>query len=224
MATTDFQNHDETSDGKISEIEQPKFEPQQESLEPQITGLGDSEQPDYPIQKTDPQAAHLFIHRTIVNIDTGEKLGNVSDLLFNPFELEVAALTTSTGGILQRGSLAILNQQVRVWGKDFILVEGQGESLQDISPGSENWISLTNNIKGKQVISSNGVRLGQIEDVNIDPNGKIVDFRLSQIFVKGPLYESMRIPATVTHSLGKDALIIDIEEIHESNAGNEIEE
>jgi sporulation protein YlmC with PRC-barrel domain len=223
MATTDIENQDETSESKIHEPEQPEFAPQQESLEPEPPGLDDSEQPEYPIQRPESQPAHLFLHRTIVNIDNGDKLGSVTDLLFNPFELEVAAMTTSTGGILQRGSLAILNEQVRVWGKDFILVQGQGESLQDISPGSENWISLTNNIKGKQVISSNGVRLGQIEDVNIDPDGKIVDFRLSQIFVKGPLYESMRIPVAVTHVLGKDALIIDIEEIHESNAGSEME-
>jgi sporulation protein YlmC with PRC-barrel domain len=224
MATTDFQNQDETSDSKIHELEQPEFESQQKSSESVIPGFDDSEQPEYPIQRPENQPAHLFLHRTIVNIDSGEKLGSVTDLLFNPSDLEVAALTTSTGGLLQRGSLVIRNEQVRVWGKDFILVHGQGKSLQDISPGTENWISLTNNIKGKQVISSDGLRLGQIEDVNIDPNGKIVDFRLSQIFVKGPLYESMRIPAAVTHALGKDVLIIDIEEVPETDAGSEIEE
>jgi uncharacterized protein YrrD len=224
MNTTDFQNQGETNESITPEPEQPELEQQQQVSELESPDEPNAKEPEYPIQKTEGQSAQIFLHRTIVNIDNGEKLGSVSDLLFNPVELKVAAVTTATGKLLQRGTLAIPANQIRVWGKDFLLIEGKGESLQNISLDHERWLSLTNNIKGKQVLSSDGIRLGQIEDVNIDNGGKIIDFRLAQVFVKGPLYESMRIPVAVTHSLGKDALIIDIEEISEPQVGSEDEE
>lgn len=216
MENSNLLTPEETSEDNMPEQNQPELEQPSEinDIDSPETQQAEELQPiEQPIIT---QPTQFYLQRMVVNIENGEKLGSVSDLLFNPYELEVAALITSTGGLLQRETLAIPAHQVRVWGKDFILIEGGGDSLENISPDHENWLSLINNIKGKQVISSDGVRLGQIEDVNINSAGKIIDFRLSQIFVKGPLYESMRIPIAVTRALGRDALIIDIEKVSEN--------
>ncbi|MFU8773066.1 MAG: PRC-barrel domain-containing protein [Anaerolineales bacterium] len=223
MTTPENNPQDENRENTILEAEHPEAEQLIETQDLQTLEEPTSEDIQPISQPKESQPAHILLHKMIVNIENGEKLGSASDLLFDRANLKIAAVTVSTGGLLQRGSQAILAEQVQVWGKDFILVQGKGGSLQDFAPGSENWLSLTNNLKGKQVISSDGIRLGQIEGVSIDASGKIVDFRLSQAFVKGPLYESMRIPAAVTHALGKDALIIDREEIPETQVGNEIE-
>ncbi|MBE0411474.1 MAG: PRC-barrel domain-containing protein [Anaerolineales bacterium] len=223
MTTPEKNPQDENRENIDPEAEHPELEQIIESSEVETLEGSISEDIQPISQQKESQPAQIFLHKMMVNIENGEKLGNASDLLFDRANLKIAAVTVSTGGLLQRGSQAILVEQIQVWGKDFILVQGKGGSLQDFAPGSENWLSLTNNLKGKQVISSDGIRLGQIEDVSIDASGKIVDFRLSQALVKAPLYESMRIPAAVTHALGKDALIIDREEIPETQVGNEIE-
>lgn len=211
MSTNDFQNPGETSESVTPESDQTEHEQHQHNPDKETQADPQPPEAEQVVQKTDNQSAQVFLQKTIVNIENGEKLGNVSELLFDPDELRVAALTTASGGLLNRETLAIPSNHIRVWGKDFILVEGAGESLENISPSHNKWLPLSSKIKGKQVISSDGSRLGQIEDLLIDTEGKIVNYRLSQVFVEGPEYESRHVPVRATHSLGKDALIINME-------------
>jgi len=148
--------------------------------------------------------------KTIVSITNGAIVGQVMDVLIDPDALQVAALVTSKGGLLKRGETeAIPADQVQVWGYDVILVSGPNVVVkEDQLPGLEKWLSASDRIKGYTVVSIDGTRIGELNDVTIDAQGQVVAYDLAQVFVEGPVAESKRIAAELTHSLGPDVLIV----------------
>jgi uncharacterized protein YrrD len=167
-------------------------------------------------QQAEPFSARDMDNRAIVNIATGEKMGSVADLLFDPNELRVSAIVISLGGFLNRETQLITTDQIKVWGKDAILIDHHEEQQRTHRRESENWVKLAEQIRGRYVVSTDGTRVGQVDDLSLDHEGKIVDFRLNQVFVEGPLSESKRIPVEATSTLGKDVLIVDMEKVQQT--------
>jgi len=149
--------------------------------------------------------------KTIVSITNGVVVGQIIDVLIDPNALKVAALVTSKGGLLKRGETeAIPADEVQVWGGDVILVSGPNVVVkEDQLPSLEKWLSASDRIKGYTVVSTDGARIGELNDVMLDSQGQIVAYDLGQVFVEGPVGESKRIAAELTHSLGPDVLIVD---------------
>jgi uncharacterized protein YrrD len=147
--------------------------------------------------------------KSLISAHGGEKLGEVSNILIDPDTLRVSALVISQGNIFNREDLIFPADDVQVWGKDVILIKqsGAGRREQEI-PDREKWLNVSDDIKGRYVVSMDGTRIGQVNDVVIGPDGRILGYDLSQVFVEGPLAESKRIPVDATHSLGKDVLIV----------------
>jgi|GEM_PF-1008668 len=147
--------------------------------------------------------------KAIVYIRSGEKLGDVSKVLFNPQSLRVAALISQHGSLLNRQELAFPAEDVVIWGKDAILTANKEPLSTDETSQLEEYVDLSEQLEGRYVVSTDGVRVGQINDVIIDKTGRIAYYDLSQVFIKGPVGQSKRIPVEATASLGEDVLIVD---------------
>lgn len=161
-------------------------------------------------QEAESQLTQNLNGKAVVSITNGEKIGAVSDVMIDGESLQIAALVTSKGSLLHREFEAIPASAVMVWGKDVILVSGKDVIMhQEDLPDREKWITVSDRIQGRYVVSTDGTRIGQLNDVVIDPQGRIVAYDLSQVYVEGQLAESKRIPVSSTHSLGKDVLIVD---------------
>ena len=179
-----------------------------EESEPETTGTQTR-------AETRTELAHDLNGRAIVDISNGEKIGSVSDILFDPDTLQIAGLLFSGGNLSGLESLfhreigAIPAGDVRVWGKDVILVETTGEFSEDRLPQRDKLVKLSDQLKGRYVVSTDGTRIGQVDDVLVDDQGWLAGYHLSQVFIDGPLAESKRIPVSATSSLGKDVLIVD---------------
>lgn len=159
------------------------------------------------------QLAKQLNGKAIVDIHNGEKIGQISDVLFNPNTLRVAALMISQGGLLNRDEEAFPADNVQVWGKDVVLVNRSNQMGVDRVTGVDQFVKLSDQLRGRYVVSTDGERVGQIEDVLLGDRGQLVGYELSQVFVQGPLVESKRIPVDATSSLGKDVLIVDLSKI-----------
>jgi uncharacterized protein YrrD len=147
--------------------------------------------------------------RAIVSIQNGKKIGSVSDVVVDADKLEVAGLVLSKGTLFDRESLMIPAEQVQVWGQDVILVRSHDLPQEQMTvPEGKRWIYTEDNLRGRYVVSVDGKRIGQINDIIISPDGKLQAYQLSQVYVEGPLQESKRINASSTHSLGEDVLIV----------------
>ncbi len=160
--------------------------------------------------------------KSIVSVTNGQIIAKVEDVMLDPGALRVAALVTSESGLgrmlkFDRKTEAIPGSEVQVWGQDVVLVS-RPDVITNIEelPGSDQWVSVSEKIKGRDVISADGTRIGQLNDVVIDLQGQLVGYDLGRVFVQGPPAQSKRIGVEATRSLGQDVLIVDMAEIIEA--------
>ena len=147
----------------------------------------------------------------IISATDGQVIGKVEDVYIDLNNLHVAAIATSTGGLLTSKVEAIPRMDIKVWGEDVILAEDpnvikEGKSIL----GFEEWESISNQIKSKDVLNTKGEKIAELNDVVIDSKANIVGYDLSNVLIDGPVAESKRINVNATKSLGPDALIIDM--------------
>jgi uncharacterized protein YrrD len=157
----------------------------------------------------DPRPSQELIGKAIISMSDGRKIGSVADIVIDRETLQIAALVTSKGHLFNRRVEAIPASEIEIWGQDVVLVTGS-EVIQpeEEFSGRHNWLYVADSIKGRFVVSVDGTRVGQVNDVVVDRQGRVVGYELNQVFIDGPISESMRIPSSATHSLGKDVLVV----------------
>lgn len=159
-----------------------------------------------------------FKGKPIISIKNGQTIGTITDILIDPKALIIAAVVTSKGSLLSREIEAILAEDVQVWGKDVILVRATDViQKKDEIPNLGEWVSVSGQIKGREVISLDGARIGEINDLVVDMEGKLISYDLEKMssdmtvaMSDSPKEEQNRLSVKATHSLGKDILIVDL--------------
>lgn len=162
-----------------------------------------------------------YTGKTIISINEGKNLGTLQDVLIDPDPMEIAALVTSHGWLPWHDLKAIPASNVQVWGEDVILVEAvNGIKKEKELPGTETWLSVSDDIIGRDVISLDGDKVGQIGEVLMDSAGELIGFQFSQIgyaldtvLAEGPGPKPDWIPGKAVHSMGQDVLVIYTEKI-----------
>jgi uncharacterized protein YrrD len=70
---------------------------------------------------------------------------------------------------------------VQVWGHDVVLVDDSNVVCEmDGLPGNEGWLSVAEQIRGREVVSSEGTRIGTLDDVVLDLKGYLVAYELGR--------------------------------------------
>lgn len=148
--------------------------------------------------------------KSVVDVSTGEKLADVADTMIDPNGPRVAAVVISVGDFLQPEYQYISSDDVQVWGHDVILVRSNDVFIPEthFAEGGD-WLKTSDYLRRRTVLDSNGTKLGQVSDILVDEKGQFAGYRLGQVDVEGPLAESKYIPASATHSVGPDYVIVD---------------
>lgn len=158
--------------------------------------------------------------RSIVSVTNGQIVAKVEEILIDPTTRQVAAVITSKGSLLKRepGIEVIPGDAVQVWGRDVILVKRPEVIVKkDTLPGHEDWLTVSDQIKGHDVVGTDGTRIGQLNDVIIDAAGQLVGYSLARVFIQGPVAQSKRIAAKATRALGGDVLLVEPTEMVEAS-------
>lgn len=150
--------------------------------------------------------------KAIISLRDGEKIGQVDDVLIDPESLRISGLVSSSGGLLDQRNRIILASDIDRWGKDAVLVQDANvsRSLSDV-PDREHWLSATSKLSGLSVVSSSGDKIGQIDDVLVDKDGRMVAYKVSSGFADRSFGRSREIPANTTKKMGKDVVIVDVD-------------
>jgi uncharacterized protein YrrD len=131
----------------------------------------------------------------------------VDDILIDPVNLRVAGIVLSKGGLFDKERRILPAGDISTWGRDALLVEDVNVFRSEVDlPERDTWVSATNRLNGLAIVSTSGNRLGQVSDILIDKNGKIVSYVVSEGTFGG---RSREIPADATKSVGRDAVIVD---------------
>jgi sporulation protein YlmC with PRC-barrel domain len=112
-----------------------------------------------------------LIGKLIVTITHGEIVGKVRDVLIDPNQFEIAALVLPSKAF-SREAMVIPRSVVHIFGKDVILVKSnEAMPRDDTLQGVASLIAVSGQMKGRQVATEKGVRVGLLNDVIVDEAG-----------------------------------------------------
>jgi sporulation protein YlmC with PRC-barrel domain len=162
-----------------------------------------------------------FRGKSIVSIDNGQRIGQVEDIMVDPNSLALSAIITSQGTFLRQEIRGILVEDVQVWGIDAVLVRRSDVILaKEQLTGFDNFISANDQIRGRDVISTSGERVGELSDLLVSNDGRIQGYELGRVNAgladKARDRNNLRLPVSTVASLGKDVLVVEMASIRQA--------
>ena len=126
-----------------------------------------------------------FIGTTILSVQAGARIANVSDVIVDPDNLKIIGLKLS--GPIVRGANILDVKSVREYSEYGIVIDSVDEL---VGPGDiikiEKVLSLNFKLTGLKVETKKHSKLGHVIDFTFNPD----DFIVQQIIVKRPLVKS----------------------------------
>ena len=146
-----------------------------------------------------------LIKKQIVQIDTGNIVGHVEDLLLDPDAQQLAALITTTARWL-REAWVLPWASIQVSTGDVILVQPGAEPAPIHDYPQLEALSLRKiHVSGTTVVTASGKKVGSIAEVMIDPHGVIVGYAVGLGMFHA---EKQFVAAAAVEVLGTDTVII----------------
>jgi len=148
--------------------------------------------------------SQTYANKPLIRITDGKKLGEVKDLYLDRDMRMVVAVFLGTEGFFNRNAQVMSRAAMLVYGVDAWLVSGADKiiRLEDI-PDSDAFI-LASQVRGREVESEGGTRIGHIDDIIFDREARILGFSLRNVHVQGPLDERKAIAREAITNLGSN--------------------
>jgi sporulation protein YlmC with PRC-barrel domain len=152
-----------------------------------------------------------LINKPIISITDGRLLGTVKDLYLNDQLYWLTGIHVGSEGLIKRKNYLISRDSVVVFGLDAVLVKNAevitlGKDLVE----SETWPRLSK-LKGREIDTPGGTKVGTIGDVIIGEEGHIAGFALAKVFVEGPIAEQGQIPREALIDTGHEDGVMTID-------------
>jgi sporulation protein YlmC with PRC-barrel domain len=140
--------------------------------------------------------------KPIISITDGKRLGEVKDLYLDQEMRQVAAVFLGREGLINRKTLVIARDAVRVYGIDVWLVSGSDTVVgPEAIPESGTFI-LVGDLRGKELQTEGGTKIGVIDHVILDHEARVLGFGLGKVYSQGPLAERKAIARDAIMNLG----------------------
>lgn len=155
--------------------------------------------------------ANELIGKSIVHQASGERLGSVRDLVFEPNARRVAAILVDNGGLF-RDARVISWSAVASIG-DVVMVTGD-TLVQRASDAPEVSEELRQDVQisGTPIVSESGERIGTVGDLFINDAGAVIGYEIKQGFVSD-LAGRKFLAVEQVKTIGKDAIIADVSDL-----------
>jgi len=138
----------------------------------------------------------------LISITNGKKLGEIKDLYLDQDMRQVAAVFLGKEGLVNRKTLLIARSDVQVFGIDAWLVSGPDKVIEQEDLPESGTFTLLGELRGREIQSEGGTKVGVIEDVILDDQGRVLGFALGKVYMQGPLSERKAISREAITNLG----------------------
>lgn len=140
--------------------------------------------------------------KPVITISDGKRLGEVEDLYLDADVRRAVGIYLGTEGLIKRKELIIPREAIQVSGVDVWLVsDNEAVTSKDQVPDSAGF-TLVGNLKGREIQTDGGTKLGTVEDVLLDNNLNVLGFSLGKVYAQGPIAERKTIARDAITSLG----------------------
>jgi uncharacterized protein YrrD len=140
--------------------------------------------------------------KLVISITDGKKLGEIKDLYLDQELRQVAAVYLGKEGLINRKTLAFPRAAVQVLGEHAWLVSGPDIVVQEEDLPESGTLTLVGELRGREIQSEGGTKVGVVEDVVLDEQCGVLGFTLGKVFMQGPLAERKTIAREALTSLG----------------------
>lgn len=150
--------------------------------------------------------------KPLISITDGRQIGQVKDLYLDEALRTLTGVHVGSEGLIRRKNLIIPREQIVVFGIDAVLVKNADVIVDDEQfTQAEQW-TLLNKLRGKEMDTPGGTKVGTIGDIIIGEEGDITGFTLSKVFVEGPIAESGSVSrsALIDTGIHDDIITVDI--------------
>lgn len=145
-----------------------------------------------------------YAGKLLISVTDGKNLGEVKDVYFDPEVTKVTAAHLGKSGLINRKSLLVALSHVKLFGLDAWLVDGSDIVIaKDDVPGAETYL-LGDALRGRDIQTDGGTKLGTIGDILIDAQNNVVGFALSKVNVEGPIAAAKAIARAAISNLGSE--------------------
>lgn len=146
-----------------------------------------------------------YAGKILVSVTDGKHLGEVKDVYFDTEITKVTAAHLGKSGLINRKSLVVELSHVKLFGLDAWLTDASDIVIaKDDVPGAETYL-LADTVRGRDIQTDGGTKLGTIGDILIDASNNVVGFALSKVNVEGPIAEAKTIARAAISNLGSDS-------------------
>lgn len=150
-----------------------------------------------------------IIGKTIVTLDTGERLNSINDLVFDQNTNQLLAFVVDDGGWFSEARVLPLNA-VQSIGPDAVLITSRNAIVDAPRiPAVQRILERDNILKGTTVLTTDGRDLGKLNDLFFDErSGQIEGFEVSGGIFADAATGRTFIPAAYTFNIGEDAAFV----------------
>ncbi|MCK8818097.1 PRC-barrel domain-containing protein [Natroniella sulfidigena] len=142
----------------------------------------------------------------IVDLEDGELIGKVVDILFSPEKKELLGVKAKNNK-LWKGARLIPQKSLYTLGKDIVVINNK----RDLKQAEKSVASLNSGkeVMGKEVITEEGQVLGAVEDVIIDQDQKLLGYELTDGLIQDILTgRKLILFAEIELTYGEDIIIV----------------
>lgn len=168
-----------------------------------------------------------LVGKPVISMDEGRFVGNVKDVYLDRELNWLVGIHLGTEGLLRRKALLIPREAVVVFGVDAVLV-ANGDVVQDSREldAADKWLRL-DDLQGRHVDTPGGTKVGDVGDVLLDQEARIIGVKLNKVHVEGPIATDRTIPRSAVLDTGAEdgVLTIDLAKAEQPSrvAGDEVE-
>jgi sporulation protein YlmC with PRC-barrel domain len=148
-----------------------------------------------------------LIGKPVVSADTGQKLGNVSEVLVDDTRLQLTGLVLG-GGMLGKDHVAPFHD-VQTLGVDVVVVRTaasvmDGRQWRETGAGA----SRASSLSGKPVVTASGHRVGTVSDVVVNDTGAFDGIEVGTSAMGGLRTKRSLVRPSAQLKIGPDVIVV----------------
>ena len=140
--------------------------------------------------------------KPIISTSDGRKVGEIKGFYLDPQITQVEALYLGKEGVLRRKKVAVDEEHIALWGIDAFLVSSSDivTDPQNLPEAAE--FIFAADFWGREIETDGGTKIGTVDDIMLDRDGKVLGFALGKVHVQGPIAERKGIGRSAFISFG----------------------
>lgn len=143
----------------------------------------------------------------VLTVDTGERLGEVADVLLDPQERQVKVMRVRRGGMWRGDMGEVSYNAVQSIGRDALMLPSR--VVLRPAEGDHGNLFQIDQLIGLRVVSEYGEALGTVEDAELDPTtGRLTALVMVPSGLGGLLGKRRTIAIEQVRTIGRDVVVL----------------